>query len=182
MLPFHGNRLITGWQISGILAASTGLPFNITDGVDQSNQINATPRPDYAPDNPAVTVNGISYPACNNHPIIGTTALWYNPNCFSQEPFGTLGNFAREGLYGPGLVNLDAALLKSTKIRENVNLQFRAEFFNILNHTNLSLPYATVFTGTPSPTTTLGRNSTAGQIVNFASPSREIQFGLKLLF
>ena len=55
--------------------------------------------------------------------------MWFNPNCFSLEPFGTLGNFAREGLYGPGLVNLDMALLKSTKIRENMNLQFRAELF-----------------------------------------------------
>jgi hypothetical protein len=181
-LPFRGNRLFTGWQISGILAVSTGLPFNVTDGVDQSNQINGVPRPNYAPNNPALTVNGINYPACDNRPIIGTAAMWYNPNCFSPEPFGTLGDFGREGLYGPGLANLDTAILKSTRIRETVNLQFRAELFNILNHTNLSLPYATLFTGTPSLTTTLGRNATAGEIVNYASPSREIQFGLKLIF
>jgi hypothetical protein len=181
-LPFHGNRLIEGWQLSGILAANTGLPFNVTDGVDQSNQINGVPRPDYAPNNPAVTVGGISYPACNNHPIIGTVAMWFNPNCFSQEAFGTLGNFSREGLYGPSLVNLDAALLKSTRIRENVNLQFRAELFNILNHTNLSYPAAAVFTGTPGPTATLGRSSTAGQITTYAAPSREIQLGLKMIF
>jgi hypothetical protein len=72
------------------------LPFNVIDNVDQSNQINATffPLPDYTPNNPAVTVDGISYPACNNHPIIGTTSMWFNPNCFSQQAFGTLGNFA----------------------------------------------------------------------------------------
>lgn len=181
-LPFRGKRLVEGWQISGILAAATGLPFNVTDGVDQSNQINGVPRPNYAPNNPAVTVNGISYPACDNHPILGTVGMWFNPNCFSQEAFGTLGNFAREGLYGPGLVNLDAALLKSTRIREDWNLQFRAELFNILNHTNLSYPASAIFTGTPSPTTTLGRVSTAGQITTYAAPSREIQLGLKLLF
>jgi hypothetical protein len=101
--PFHGNRLIEGWQLSGILTASTGLPFNVTDGVDQSNQINGVPRPDYAPNNQAITVGGNSYPACTNHPIIGTTALWFNPNCSNPEAFGTLGNFSREGLYGPGL-------------------------------------------------------------------------------
>ena len=181
-LPFRGNRLIEGWQLTGILAANTGLPFNVTDGVDQSNQINGVPRPNYSPNNPAVTVGGVTYPACNNHPMLGGTAMYFNPNCFSQEEFGTLGNFSREGLYGPGLVNLDAALLKSTRIREKWNIQFRAELFNILNHTNLSYPASALFTGTPSPTTTLGRVATAGQITTYAAPSREIQLGLKLLF
>jgi len=186
-LPFHANRLVEGWQLSGILSVSTGLPFNVSDGVDQSNQINGVPRPNYAPNNPAITVGNVTFPACNNQPYIRTVAMWFNPNCFSQEPYGTLGNFAREGLYGPGLTNLDMALLKTTKIRENVTLQFRAEFFNILNHTNLSYPSTaqqTIFTGTPSPTTTLGRNSTAGQILSYVytAPSREIQLGLKLIF
>jgi hypothetical protein len=181
-LPFRGNRLVEGWHLSGILTVSTGLPFNVTDGVDQSNQINGVPRPNYAPDNPAATFNGIAYPACNNHPILGTVGLWFNPNCFVQEPFGTLGNFAREGLYGPGLRDLDFALLKSTRFHEKWNLQFRAEFFNILNHTNLSYPAAAIFTGTPSPTANLGRVPTAGQITTYAAPSREIQVGLKLVF
>ena len=182
MLPFHGNRLVEGWQISGIMAASTGLPFNVSDGVDQSNQVNGVPRPDYAPNNPAVTINGINYPACNNHPMLSGTAMYFNPNCFSQQTFGTLGNFSREGLYGPGLVNVDIAILKSTKIRENINLQFRAELFNVFNHTNFSYPASAIFTGTPSPTATLGRNATAGQITQYSVPSREIQFGLKLIF
>lgn len=184
-LPFHGNRLVTGWQISGIFSASSGLPFNVTDGVDQSNQINATStvRPNYAPNNPAVTVNGVSYPACNNNPIVGTANLWFNPNCFSQEAFGTLGNEGRNGLIGPGLADLDMALLKTTRLKENVTLQFRAEFFNVLNHTNLSIPVASVFTGSASPTATLTYNTaTAGQILTPAVPSREIQFGLKLIF
>jgi hypothetical protein len=183
-LPFKGNRLIEGWQLSGILAANTGLPFNVIDNVDQSNQINATnfPRPNYDPNRPAATIDGISYPACNNHPIIGTAAMWFNPNCFSQQPFGTLGNFGREGLTGPGLFNLDTGLLKNTKIRESITLQFRGEFFNILNHTNLSLPFATLFQGNPGPNVTLTRSSAAGQILTPAEPSREIQLGLKLIF
>lgn len=181
-LPFRGNRLVEGWQISGILAGNTGLPINVTDGVDQSNQFTGVPRPNYSPDNPAATVGGISYPACNNHPILGTAAMYFNPNCFTQELFGTLGNFGREGLVGPGLVNLDVGILKSTRIRESANLQFRAELFNVLNHTNLGLPIATLFTGTPSPTATLGRVSTSGQITSYAAPSREIQLGLKLIF
>lgn len=181
-MPFHANRLVDGWQLTGILSASTGLPFNVSDGVNQDNQLTGVPRPNYVPNNPAATINGISYPACNNDPMIRTVGLWFNPNCFGLEQFGTLGNFAREGLYGPGLVNTDFAVLKSTKIRENMNLQFRAEFFNIFNHVNLSYPASALFSGTASPTAVLTRNATAGQITTYAAPSREIQLGLKLIF
>jgi hypothetical protein len=182
-LPFHGNRLADGWQLSGILSASSGLPFNITDGADQSNQLGAAgTRPNYAPNNPALTIGNTNYPACNNTPILGGATMYYNPNCFSQEAYGTLGNFAREGLVGPGLLDVDMGLLKTTRIRESVTLQFRAEVFNIFNHTNLSLPLAAIFSGTPSPTTTLTHVLNAGQILTPAVPSREIQLGLKLIF
>ena len=186
-LPFHGNRLVEGWQLSGILSASAGLPFNVTDGVDQSNQLQtggtaSTARPNYSPNNPATTIGGISYPACNNNPILGGATMYFNPNCFSPEAFGTLGNFAREGIVGPSLVDVDLGVLKTTKIQENVTLQFRAELFNLFNHTNLSLPISALFTGTATPTATLGRASNAGQILTPAAPSREVQLGLKLIF
>jgi hypothetical protein len=188
-LPFHGNRVVSGWQITGIWSASSGLPFNVTDGIDLTNQlgITTTPRPNYNPNGAAYSANGVSYPACNNNPIVGTATLWFNPTCFTPQAFGTLGNFGREGLYGPGLTSVDMALLKTTKLAERVTLQFRAEVFNIFNHTNLSLPVASVFTGTANPTNSLfnGINyntATAGQILTPAVPSREIQFGLKLIF
>ncbi len=188
-LPFKGNRFVSGWQITGIWQASSGLPFNVTDGIDLTNQlgITTTPRPNYNPNGAAYSANGVSYPACNNNPIIGTANLWFNPTCFTPQAYGTLGNFGREGLYGPGLTSVDMAILKTTKLTERVTLQFRAELFNIFNHTNLSLPVASVFTGTASPTSALfsGINyntATAGQILTAAVPSREIQFGLKLIF
>ena len=184
-LPFHGNRLVDGWQLTGILSATTGLPFNISAGADQSNQLGAGgTRPNYAPNNPAFTVpnTNITYPACNNTPILGGATMYYNPNCFSQQAFGTLGNFAREGLVGPGLVDLDMGLLKTTKITEGLTIQFRAEAFNLFNHTNLSLPLSAIFSGTPSATTTLQHVTNAGQILTPAVPSREIQLGLKLIF
>ena len=84
--------------------------------------------------------------------------MYFNPICFSQEQYGTLGNFGRLGLYGPGLVNLDVGLLKTTKIRENMTLQFRGELFNVLNHTNLAYPNSTLFTGTPTPTAVLSES------------------------
>ncbi len=108
--------------------------------------------------------------------------MYFNPNCFSQEAYGTLGNFGRMGLYGPGLASVDFGLLKTTKIRERMTLQFRAEFFNVLNHLNLAYPIAALFTGTPTPTAILARTTTAGQITSPSVPSREIQLGLKLIF
>jgi hypothetical protein len=188
-LPFHGNRFVEGWQISGIWSASSGLPFNVTDGIDLTNQlgITTTPRPNYNPNGAAFSNGTVSYPACNNTPIIGSASLWFNPTCFSPQAYGTLGNFGREGLYGPGLTSVDMAFLKTTRITERVTLQFRAELFNIFNRTNLSLPVASVFTGTASPTSTFGsgiayNTATAGQILSAAVPSREVQFGLKLIF
>jgi hypothetical protein len=188
-LPFHKNRVVSGWQLTGIWSASSGLPFNVTDGIDLTNQLNitTTPRPNYNPNGAAFTSGNVSYPACNNTPIIGSSNLWFNPTCFSPQAFGTLGNLGREALFGPGLTTVDLAILKSTKITERVSLQFRAELFNLFNHTNLSLPVASVFTGTASPTASFGsgisyNTATAGQILTSAVPSREIQFGLKLIF
>jgi hypothetical protein len=65
-----------------------------------------------------------------------------------------------------------------------MNLQFRAELFNILNHTNLPYPASAQFSGTPSPAATLDCASTAGQITTYAfsASSREIQLGLKPIF
>jgi len=71
--------------------------------------------------------------------------------------------------------------VRGTEESGRADLQFRAELFNILNDTNLSYPASAIFTGKPSPTTTLGRVSTAGQITTYAAPAREIQLGLKLL-
>ena len=77
--------------------------------------------------------------------------------------------------YGPGLADLDFSVLKTTRLSERINLQFRAEFFNILNRANFGSPNAVVFSSastTPAPT--------AGVITSTATTSRQIQFGLKL--
>jgi hypothetical protein len=90
---------------------------------------------------------------------------------------GTYGNASRNSLVCPGFATLDASLRKNTAIAEGLNLQFRAEFFNVLNHTNFGTPNEVVYSAagtTPSPT--------AGVITSTAGTSRQIQFGLKLLF
>ena len=82
---------------------------------------------------------------------------------------------ARGSLRGPSLVNFDTSLFKKFTIRERLNLQFRAEAFNVFNHANFSHPQQVVFSGTAiSPS--------AGVITQTATTSRQIQFALKLLF
>jgi hypothetical protein len=117
-----------------------------------------------------------------------TTVQWFNPNCYAIQPFGTLGDVPRDSLTGPGLLDLDFSVIKDTKVTEKLTAEFRAEFFNILNHTNLGLPVGAVFAGTrgslgtPIPTTTTFISGTAGTITTASTTSRQIQFALKLIF
>ena len=116
---------------------------------------------------------------------------WYNPACFSLEAPGTLGNLARNSVTGPGFFDMDVALLKDTRFKENLDLQFRAEFFNILNKTNYGLPVpagsqggGNLFgTGTgPGPAPGLVYLGNAGQITSQNGTPRQVQFALKLIF
>ena len=178
-LPFHGNRLVEGWQISGILSTYSGVPFNVFTGFDRSGFTSGNdPRPDYSPNNPAKTVNGIAYPACNNQPIADAFPLWFNPNCYSLQPVGTFGNTGRNSLRGPTFFNTDISLSKDTQLSEQFRLQFRAEFFNIFNHENFALPNSNVFSASGAI------NASAGRIIgtNPGATPRQIQFGLKLNF
>lgn len=183
-LPFHGNRLVEGWQVSGIFTAQSGTHFSVSDGFDQAGLFN-----NVAATRPNVTSG------CN--PYVKTRALgpgvpylepqWINKSCFTLEPIGTLGNLGRDTFVGPRNLNLDFALHKNTRINERLTAQFRAEFFNIANRTDfvgpgasLNIPVALglpggLDTGIPSPT--------FGWITGTRPNSqREIQFALELLF
>ena len=114
------------------------------------------------------------------NPILGNVNDYGNPAAFSTPAPGTLGNLQRDYLSGPGLVDLDMALLKDTRIHEQMRLQFRAEFFNVANHPSFGLPNPTAFSQGPAGTGI--PNSTFGQITYTTTSSRQIQFALKLLF
>ncbi|GEM_PF-195108 len=193
-LPFHGNRLVEGWQMSGIFTAQSGFPFSISDGFDQAGLFNnvASTRPNVVPGcNPYVKTR-------STNPQSGILEPhWINSSCFTLEPVGTLGNAGRNTLVGPRHINLDFALLKNTRITERLNAQFRAEFFNVANHTDFGLPSASLYsfacpTGVfPTflcvPATGGGdggfANSSYGYIGGTAPNSwREIQFAVKLIF
>ena len=100
---------------------------------------------------------------------------WFNPAAFLQAPnnSGFYGNLGRDTFIGPGLATWDFSVLKDTRIRERLSLQFRAELFNLLNRANFNTPNLIVFT--PS-----GVSGTAGAITSTSTTSRQVQFGLKL--
>jgi hypothetical protein len=169
-LPFHGNRFVTGWTINGILTAHTGGAFTVADGIPQSNTdfFDNTDRPNLAPGG-------------SLNPIVGRVTEWFNPADFVLEPANEVGNVPRNTLTGPGLFDLDMSIIKTTVITESLRLEFRAEFFNILNHSSFQLPNTNLFVGV-NPDGTGTPNPEAGVITATTTTSREIQFGLKFIF
>jgi hypothetical protein len=109
--------------------------------------------------------------------IEGGPNQYFNPNAFALPATGTYGNVGRNVLTGPGLVTTDFSFGKNTAISEKLRAQFRAEFFNVFNRANFATPNAVVFSSAGSVP-----SSTAGVITATATTSRQIQFGLKLLW
>jgi len=182
VLPFHGNRVVEGWQLTGIMTRSTGLPFNISNGFDIVGYTSSgTPRPNVVS---GCDMNSGKFTWAGNQYSAGTVDRWFNPNCFSMPAVGTLGNAGAELGRGPNFINLDLGLVKDTKITETIRAQFRAEFFNILNHANFSVPASnSIFTALANnPATGAGVNSTAGVITSQVGNARQIQLALKLVF
>ena len=160
------KRLIGNWQVSGIETVQSGLPF--------------TPQLSYNPSNDGDTRNPVRpslNPNFTGQVIQGGPNRYFNPSAFIQPLPGTYGNAGRNIVQGPGLVETDLSLTKKFTVSERLKVQFRSEFFNVLNHTNFNIPNPVVFasaTGGPSPT--------AGVITATSTTSRQIQFGLKLMW
>ena len=168
------KELLGGWSLSGIATLQSGFPFSPQLGYNPTG--NGDTRNPVRP-NRATGFSG---------PLYGKTVQqWFNPAAFSAPISETFGNVGRDTLTGPGLTELDLALAKSTTIHERLRAQFRAEFFNVLNHSNFTTPNAVVFSSGPNPktpTVAAAASPTAGVISATATTSRQIQFGLKLLF
>ncbi len=162
--PSLARRVLGGWQADGIATMLSGFPFTPQVGSNRSGDGDTR-----NPDRPNLN------PAFSGSVILGQATEWFNPNAFVLPAYGTYGNVGRGVYDGPGLAELDTSLLKDTRVRERVQLQFRAEFFNVLNHTNLGTPNATVFSNGAI-------SSSAGVITATATTSRQIQFGVKLVF
>jgi hypothetical protein len=160
------QKLIAGWAVSGVETVQSGFPFTPQLGFNPSN--NGDSRNPVRPSwNPAFTGSVIE----------GGPNQYFNPNAFLLPATGTYGNAGRNTLVGPGLATTDFAVAKNTAISERLRAQFRAEFFNIFNRANFGTPNAVVFSSAGS-----APSSTAGVITSTSTTSRQIQFGLKLLW
>jgi hypothetical protein len=187
--PFKGSgvvgKLIGGWQMSGIVKSQSGIPFGVStasvvaDGLTTGG-FGGSPsyRPDLMPGQSNNPISGKSI-GCGSIAAgtpVGTPALYYDPCVFTNPIPGVYGTAGRHTLIGPKYNAVDFSLMKSTAIHEGHSLQFRAEFFNILNHANFSNPAAGVFDARGN------RTATAGQITTTVGTARQIQFGLKYIF
>jgi Carboxypeptidase regulatory-like domain len=186
-----------GWGLGGVFSASTGPPIWPLDGLeaDPMGQLNLEP----------LAIPSLA-PGCTPRNVVNPGQVQYlNASCFinaqapsqafydAPSPMGCshafafptcinlLGTLGRNVITGPGLINVDASIVKDThisKISESFDVQFRAEFFNIANHVNFAPPVnnleALDATGAPV--------GGFGQITGLQVPAREIQFGLKLIW
>jgi len=158
------DHLIGGWQWNGIVNAQGGFPFTPLAGsnISGTGDANQSDVPNWNPD-------------FKGPVILGKPDQWFDPRAFVVPTPGTFGNVSRGSLRGPGLVSFDTSLFKRIKINETLNLQFRAEAFNVFNHANFSYPNQIIFAGN-------NYSSSAGVISTTATSSRQLQFALKLMF
>lgn len=155
------------WQINGIATVMSGTPFTVFDSNDVSLQGTAPEITGFSANRPNLVGNP------NNGPR--TPQQWFNKSAFQQlqpDPLGRFQVFGDEGrnvVAGPGYANWDFSVFKNIIVREGKDVQFRAELFNFLNHTNFRLPVSDI----SSPN--------FGQIQSDVSP-RVVQLALKFLF
>lgn len=155
------NKLVSGWQLSGLTVVTSGFPLQIYMATDSLNT---------GAQNEVQYPNRICNPNDYSRGNLGEElAHFFNTACFTAAPAFTYGTSDRHPVFGPGNANFDLALAKHTRITERVGMEFRAEFFNALNHPNFGQPDG-VF-GTPG----------FGAITSAANP-RIIQFGLRFTF
>jgi Carboxypeptidase regulatory-like domain len=165
--------LLAGWTLESIVTAQSGFPF--------------TPQLSYNPSNNGDTRNPVRpfvNPAFTGPIILGRPERWFDPNAFIGPPSGGgfYGNLGRDTLIGPGLATWDFSVVKDTRLAERFDVQFRAEFFNLLNRANFNTPNLITFTPGPTATAAGAASPTAGAVTSTATAARQIQFGLKLLW
>jgi len=159
------NTILNGWQVSGVTRIWSGLPFSVTTNGNPGT-LGGGPRADYL----------------GGEIIVKDYAnrLWFDPSVFGRPKDGQLGNTGRNFLRGPGFTNFDLSLFKDFKFTERLKLQYRAEFFNIFNHTQW-FGINTDISNLAQGGDRVSDPGTFGQL-NSTRDARKIQMALKLTF
>jgi hypothetical protein len=174
-LPFGRRKPWGGWQVAGVLNMSDGLPFTPLISGDALGQANQSLFD--VPDR-------LDQPGCDTAVNPGNPSQYIKLSCFAfPVPSTRFGNAGRNSLIGPGVVTLDASLIKNMPVKVtglggSAHLQFRAEVFNLANRANFAAPLANnkLFDAKGAPV------SFAGQITALSTSPRQLQFGLKLIW
>ena len=165
-LSYLPHLLAEGWQLNSIITVQSGRPIPVLTG----GGINGHQRPDVVPGQPFILPNWT--------PSTG----YLNPNAFAT-PAGNFGDLGRDQIYGPGFRNLDFSISKLFKLKETAALQFRAEFFNIFNHPNFSLPNGFISPGSaPAGTISSTPDVAQGNPGLGGGGPRVLQFALRVQF
>jgi len=149
------------WRLSTVYQVQTGFPFTISVFGDTANSGTVLGE------NP-IRANLTGQPIFTSQ--MHTAAEWFNPAAFTAPAAYTFGDVGRNSVYGPGMQTLDLAVVRDFGLTERMKLQFRGEFFNALNHTNLGTPDR--FINTPQ----------FGTITEATTPGREIQLSARVSF
>ncbi len=165
-LTGFANGMVNGWSVNSIVTLQSGFPI--------------TPQLSYNPSNDGDTRNPVRpfvNPNFHGPVVLGKPGQWFNPGAFLAPPAnsGFWGNLGRDTLSGPGLATWDFSVFKDTRIKERLDVEFRAELFNLLDRANFNTPNLIVFTPT-------GVSGTAGAVTSTSTTSRQVQFAFKLLW
>ncbi len=186
------NAILGNWQLTVIERATSGFPLFVVDSADESGVFfsyngNTVQRPNQVGD-PNKGGPVAANPTCAAPASVHTLQNWFNPCAFVKAPtftltngttVGELGTAPRAPVYGPRFVNTDFSVIKDFPLsfREGMNLQFRAEFFNLFNHPQFFLQG---FSGTGEQD--INTPSSFGVINNTVNNARLVQFALRLNF
>ncbi|HEX6466266.1 MAG TPA: carboxypeptidase regulatory-like domain-containing protein [Terriglobales bacterium] len=173
-----GNKLLQGflgdWQLSGIFSAQTGRPFTVLSGRGQPNDPSQT---GIGQDRGVLLAGASPYGpgACAGVNFPNKCVAFLNRSSFAQPAIGTFGNIGKGSLRWPGSYGWDMGLQKAFPVTERVNLQFRAEFFNVLNHVNYRSDESAISSAANSNGSSFGRFTSA-------EDPRIGQLALKIVF
>ena len=173
----HGltNTLFGGWQVGGIYTRQSGGPFSLRIPVDQAFTGNSLAGSDSGGGERPSYVNA---PGCSPNAVTGNIGNYIMTQCFAFPAPGVLGNLGRNTLRMPVFRDLDFSVFKNQNLwGEKLKAQFRAEMFNILNNTNLQAQLLPIFDGSGNLISSIGT-----PMAPTVNTSRQIQFGLRLLF